>query len=151
VTAGTTASPHAMFMREALGLADEAARLGEVPVGALIVLDGMVVGRGHNCPISTHDPTAHAEIVALRDAGRRVGNYRLPGATLYVTIEPCGMCVGAMAHARVATLVYGATEPTGGAIESAGRTAPPQMTVVSGVLSSECRRRMQAFFAQVRG
>src|SRR5687768_4143973 len=112
---------HEAPMREALGLADEAGLAGEVPVGAVVVLNGEIVGRGSNRPISTSDPTAHAEIVALRDAGQRVGNYRLAGALLYVTVEPCAMCAGAMMHARIATLVYGAPEPRAGAIESAMR------------------------------
>jgi tRNA(adenine34) deaminase len=99
------------FMREALAQAQEARRRGEVPVGAVVVLDGNVIGAGFNQPIAAHDPTAHAEIVALRAAAQRVANYRLTGATLYVTIEPCQMCVGAMVHARVARVVYGAREP----------------------------------------
>src|SRR6188768_1651489 len=106
-------------MQEALALAKRADERGEVPVGAVVVLNGEVVGRGHNQPISSVDPTAHAEIVALRDAAQRVGNYRLTGATLYVTVEPCLMCVGALVHARIARLVYGAPEPKAGAIESA--------------------------------
>jgi tRNA(adenine34) deaminase len=109
---------HETFMREALALARASAAAGEVPVGAVVVLDGDVIGRGRNQPIGAHDPTAHAEVLALRDAAARVGNYRLPGATLYVTLEPCLMCVGALAHARVATVVYGATEPKAGAMES---------------------------------
>ncbi|HSF99725.1 MAG TPA: tRNA adenosine(34) deaminase TadA, partial [Vicinamibacterales bacterium] len=112
---------HESFMREALVLAESAARSGEVPVGAVVVVGDEVVGRGHNQPIGSHDPTAHAEIVAMRDAARRLGNYRLTGATLYVTVEPCLMCVGAMVHARVGTLVYGATEPKAGAVESTQR------------------------------
>ena len=104
-------------MRAALALAREAAARGEVPVGAVVVLDAAVVGEGWNQPITTNDPTAHAEIVALRDAGRRLGNYRLTGADLYVTIEPCQMCVGAMVHARIARVVYGAAEPKAGAVE----------------------------------
>ena len=98
-------------MRGALALAQEAAARGEVPIGAVVVLDGIVVGGGFNQPIGSNDPTAHAEIVALRDAGRRVGNYRLTGATLYVTIEPCQMCVGAMIHARIRRLVFAAHDP----------------------------------------
>src|SRR5687768_1373201 len=98
------------FMAAALDLAREAQRRGEVPVGAVVVLDGAVIGEGFNQPISAHDPTAHAEMVALREAGRRIGNYRLTGATLYVTIEPCQMCVGAMIHARIARLVFGTRE-----------------------------------------
>ena len=142
-------------MREALGLADEAAKAGEVPVGAIVVLDGEVVGRGFNRPISTNDPTAHAEIVALRDAARRIGNYRLTGAQLYVTVEPCAMCVGALMHARVATLIYGAPEPRAGAIESAMRLHEQpsfnhRFTVMSGILASECRAKLQAFFRNRR-
>ena len=138
-------------MREALGLADEARRAGEVPVGAVVVLNGEIVGRGYNRPISTSDPTAHAEIVALRDAGQRVGNYRLAGASLYVTVEPCAMCAGAMMHARIATLIYGAPEPRAGAIESAMRVQEHpafnhRFTVVSGILAAECRARVQEFF-----
>ena len=142
-------------MREALGLADEAGGAGEVPVGAVVVLDGQVVGRGYNRPISTSDPTAHAEIVALRDAGQRVGSYRLAGAELYVTVEPCAMCAGAMMHARIATLIYGAPEPRTGAIESAMRMQDQpafnhRFTVVSGVLAAECRAKLQAFFRERR-
>jgi tRNA(adenine34) deaminase len=143
------------FMHEALALAAESARAGEVPVGAVVVLDGVVVGRGRNQPIAAHDPTAHAEIVALRDAGARVGNYRLTGATLYVTVEPCLMCVGAMVHARVATLVYGAPEPKAGAIESTQRAHEHpalnhRIEVVSGVRAAEARDLMQAFFRERR-
>ena len=142
-------------MREALGLADEAGQAGEVPVGAVVVLDGQVVGRGYNRPISTSDPTAHAEIVALRDAGQRVGSYRLAGAELYVTVEPCAMCAGAMMHARIATLIYGAPEPRAGAIESAMRVQEHpafnhRFSVVSGVLAAECRAKLQSFFRERR-
>ena len=98
-------------MREALDLADRAAAAGEVPVGAVVVKGGEVIGRGHNHPIAAHDPTAHAEVVALREAAAALGNYRLTGATLYVTVEPCLMCVGALVHARVTSVVYGAVEP----------------------------------------
>ncbi|HVZ21272.1 MAG TPA: deaminase, partial [Vicinamibacterales bacterium] len=98
-------------MREALALADRAAEIGEVPIGAVLVVDDVVVGRGHNQPLGAHDPTAHAEIVAIREAAATLGNYRLGGATLYVTVEPCLMCVGALVHARVETLVYGVAEP----------------------------------------
>src|SRR6188768_482119 len=107
------------FMQAALELAREARERGEVPVGAVVVIDGEIVGKGFNQPVSWNDPTAHAEIVALRQAGREMGNYRLPGSTMYVTIEPCQMCVGAMVHARVARVVYGTPEPKAGAIESA--------------------------------
>lgn len=137
-------------MRQAQALAEQSARAGEVPVGAVVVLDGIVIGAGHNAPISTHDPTAHAEIVALRQAGLARGSYRLSGATIYVTIEPCRMCVGAMAHARIGTLVYGAPEPRTGAIESSGHSVPHAMTVVSGVLAAECRALMQRFFQERR-
>ena len=138
-------------MRDALGLAGEAARIGEVPVGAVVVVDGEVVGRGFNRPITDTDPTAHAEVVALRDAARRLGNYRLTGATLYVTVEPCLMCVGALVHARVGTLVYGAPEPKAGAVDSTQRAHEHaalnhRMTIVSGVLASKCKTLMQEFF-----
>lgn len=143
------------FMRQALALAAIAAGLGEVPVGAVIVLDGTVVGEGFNQPIGSHDATAHAEIVAIRDAGRRMGNYRLAGATLYVTIEPCQMCVGAMVHARIARVVYGTREPKAGAIESAMRAHEHpalnhKITADGGVLEEECRAAMQAFFKDRR-
>ena len=142
-------------MREALALAAEAAAAGEVPVGAVVVRDGEVIGRGRNGPVRSHDPTAHAEIAALRDAAAHAGNYRLPGATLYVTLEPCAMCVGAFIHARVQTVVYGATEPKSGAMESTQRAHEHpalnhQVTVVSGVLAAECREVLQAFFKQRR-
>lgn len=106
------------FMRRALDLAREAAVRGEVPVGAVVVRDGAIVGEGFNCPLSTQDPTAHAEVVALRDAAQRLGNYRLDGCTLYVTLEPCLMCCGAMVHARVREVVYGADEPKTGSVVS---------------------------------
>jgi tRNA(adenine34) deaminase len=146
---------HRDFMRQALALADAAAAAGEVPVGAVVVVDGQVVGRGHNQPISTHDPTAHAEIAALRDAARALQNYRLPGASLYVTVEPCLMCVGAAIHARVSTIVYGASEPRAGAVESSQRvwehpSLNHRVTMVSGVLAGECRHRMRAFFLERR-
>src|SRR6476469_5849765 len=129
-------------MREALRLGSEAARAGEVPVGAVGVAGGEIVGRGWNRPIGGQDPTAHAEIEALRDAARTLGNYRLPGALLYVTLEPCLMCVGAMVHARIATLVFGSAEPKAGAIESTQRAHEHaalnhRLTVVSGVLARE--------------
>jgi tRNA(adenine34) deaminase len=106
------------FMREALALAQVAWAAGEVPVGAVVVKEGEIVGRGFNSPISGHDPTAHAEVIALRDAAQRLGNYRLPGCTLYVTIEPCVMCAGAIMHARIARMVYGAPDPKTGAAGS---------------------------------
>lgn len=143
------------FMREALELARQAGDSGEVPVGALVVIDGRIVGRGFNQPIGATDPTAHAEIVALRDAAQAVGNYRLPGAVVYVTIEPCQMCVGAMVHARVVEVVFGAREPKAGAIESAMRahehpSLNHRMRARGGVLESECREVMQRFFASRR-
>lgn len=142
-------------MREALALADRAAAIGEVPVGAVVVLDGQIVGRGHNAPIASHDPTAHAEVVALREAAAGLSNYRLAGATLYVTVEPCLMCLGAAIHARVARVVYGASEPRAGVVESRQRvwehpSINHRITFVAGVLSVECRQRMRAFFLQRR-
>jgi tRNA(adenine34) deaminase len=142
-------------MRAALEQAREARARGEVPVGAVVVLDGEIAGQGFNQPISSHDPTAHAEIVALREAARRLGNYRLTGSTLYVTIEPCQMCVGAMVHARVARLVFGAREPKAGAIESAMRAHEHpalnhRMTATGGVLEEECRALIQGFFEDRR-
>jgi len=143
------------MMREALALARDAAAAGEVPVGAVIVRDGEVIGRGRNGPVAAHDPTAHAEILALRDAAARVANYRLPGCTLYVTLEPCVMCVGAFMHARVDRVVYGTTEPKAGAMESTQRAHEHaalnhRITVVSGVLAAECRELLQAFFRSRR-
>ena len=145
----------AQYMRFALNRAHEAWRRGEVPVGALVVLDGEIVGEGFNQPIETHDPTAHAEVVAMRQAAERLQNYRLTGATMYVTIEPCQMCVGAMVHARIGRLVYGTPEPKAGAIESAVRAHEHpalnhRIEVTGGVLEAECREVMQAFFAERR-
>jgi tRNA(adenine34) deaminase len=146
---------HDALMREALALADAAAAAGEVPVGAVVVVGHEIIGRGRNQPVASHDPSAHAEIVALRDAGARMGNYRLTGAALYVTVEPCLMCVGALVHARIGTLVYGATEPRAGAIESTQRAHEHpalnhRLLVISGVLARECGERMQRFFAARR-
>lgn len=143
------------FMRAALELAGLARLTGEVPVGAVVVLDGVVIGTGFNCPISSNDPTAHAEIVALRAAAQQLGNYRLTGATLYVTIEPCQMCVGAMVHARIARVVYGTREPKAGAIDSAMRahehpSLNHRMVSTGGVLEAECRDLIQEFFAARR-
>lgn len=141
---------HEAFLRLALDEAREAREGGEVPVGAVVVLAGEVVGRGFNQPIRSVDPTAHAEVVALRDAARRLGNYRLPGTTLYVTLEPCLMCVGALANARIATLVYGAPEPKFGAVSSVLCAEDLRLThrfeVISGVLEPECRALIQDFF-----
>lgn len=147
---------HDALMREALAEAARARAAGEVPVGAVVWLDGRVVGRGFNQPISSHDPTAHAEIGALRDAARRIGNYRLTGATLCVTVEPCLMCVGAMVHARIGTVVFGAAEPKAGALGSAMHAldAHPSLNhrfeVVGGVLEDECRGVVQEFFRDRR-
>lgn len=146
---------HDYFMRLALEQAVRAGAAGEVPVGALVVRDGEVLGAGFNQPIGAADPTAHAEIVALRAACRAAGNYRLPGTVVYVTVEPCLMCVGALVHARVATLVFGASEPKSGAIESAfsAHLLPGlnhRVSVVSGVLEEECRGIIQAFFRERR-
>lgn len=145
---------HEPFMRLALAQAALARAAGEVPVGAVVVLDGGVVGRGYNHPIGTSDPTAHAEVLALREAARAVGNYRLTGATLYATVEPCLMCVGAIVHARVATVVYGVADPKGGAVRSLldPRDLPlnHRFEAVDGVLGDECRRLLQEFFKERR-
>jgi len=143
--------PHDTFMRAALEEARRGFAAGEVPVGAVVVLDGRIAGRGFNQPIGSHDPTAHAEIVALREAARALGNYRLTGAAMYVTIEPCLMCVGAMVHARVATLVFGAPEPKAGAVVSSCRahelpSLNHRIEVVGGVLEDDCRAIIQEFF-----
>jgi tRNA(adenine34) deaminase len=143
------------FMAEALELAFEGSRLNEVPVGALVVLDGVVVGRGYNQPISQQDPTAHAEIVALRNAARTVGNYRLPGATLYVTVEPCAMCAGAIQHARIARVVYGASEPKTGACGSvvdlfAEARLNHHAEVEGGLMAEESAALIGAFFQRRR-
>lgn len=142
-------------MRRALALAATAAEHGEVPVGAVVVLNGEIVGEGWNQPIATSDPTAHAEIVALREAGRRLGNYRLTDSTIYVTLEPCLMCIGALVHARVGTLVFGITEPKAGAVESTMRATEHEalnhrIRVVSGVLAADCRDLLQGFFRDRR-
>jgi tRNA(adenine34) deaminase len=146
---------HEPFMQEALAEARAAAAAGEVPVGAVIVVDGAIVGRGGNQPVGSHDPTAHAEVIALRDAARRVGNYRLTGATMYVTVEPCLMCVGALVHARIETLVFGAPEPKAGAVESTQRAHEHpalnhRLHVVSGVMAAESREVMRRFFEKLR-
>ena len=143
------------FMRAALELADQAEQAGEVPVGAVVVMEGVIVGRGANAPIAESDPTAHAEMVALRQAARAVDNYRLPGATLYVTVEPCAMCAGALVAARVARLVFGARDLRFGAVRSKFRLADSdllnhQVVVVEGVLAEECGRKLQDFFRRRR-
>jgi tRNA(Arg) A34 adenosine deaminase TadA len=143
------------FMREALALAEMSARDGEVPVGAIVVLDGAIIGSGRNAVIGLSDPTAHAEIVALRDAARAIGNYRLTGATVFSTIEPCAMCAGALVHARVARLVYGARDPKAGGVEThfgicTADFLNHQVSVEGGILEDECRRVLQSFFLERR-
>ncbi len=144
-----------MLMDEALVEARHAREAGEVPIGAVVAFDGEIVGRGFNHPIGAGDPTAHAEIAAIRDAARRLDNYRLSGSTLCVTIEPCLMCVGALVHARVGTLVYGAAEPRSGAILSTFRGGElpghnHRFDVVAGIREVECRQLMQEFFKAKR-
>lgn len=143
-------------MREALEQAQRAWDAGEVPVGAVVVKDGEIIGRGFNRPISGHDPSAHAEIQALRDAAQRVGNYRLIGCDLYVTIEPCVMCAGAIMHARIARVVYGARDPKTGAHGSivdlfAEKRLNHHTEVINDVLAEECGGMLSRFFAERRG
>ncbi|WP_178115412.1 MULTISPECIES: tRNA adenosine(34) deaminase TadA [Pseudomonas] len=144
-------SRDAYFMREALALAAEGAVLGEVPVGAVLVQDGAIIGRGFNCPISSHDPSAHAEMVAIRAAAQAVDNYRLPGSTLYVTLEPCSMCAGLIVHARIQRVVYGATEPKAGVALSRGEFFSQaflnhRVLIEGGVLAEECGAVLSEFF-----
>jgi tRNA(adenine34) deaminase len=151
----TTTASDAAFMREALSLAAQAAQAGEVPVGAVVVKDGQIVGRGSNAPISKHDPTAHAEIAAMRDAAQRLGNYRLVGCELFVTLEPCVMCVGAMFHARIGRVVFGARDPKTGAAGSvldlfAEARLNHHATIEGGVLAEECGKVLSDFFAMRR-
>ena len=143
------------WMGEALQLAAAAGARGEVPVGAIVVKGGSIIGRGGNAPIDSRDPTAHAEIVALRDAARALGNYRLPGCDLYVTIEPCVMCAGAILHARIARVVYGAPDPKTGACGSVvDLFAEPRLnhhaSVTAGVRAGECGQLLSRFFEQRR-
>ena len=143
------------FMREALAEAEVSQKQGEVPVGAVVILDGGVIARGHNSVIRLNDPTAHAEIVALRVAARAIGNYRLTGATVYSTIEPCAMCAGALVHARIARLVYGAKDPKAGAVETHFGVCTTdflnhQVSIKGGILEDECRRVLQSFFRDRR-
>ena len=143
------------FMGAALVLASEAATLGEVPVGAVVVKDGEIVGRGCNQPIGRRDPTAHAEVMALRDAAQRLGNYRLPGCTLYVTLEPCAMCIGAIFHARIGRVVFGARDPKTGAAGSvidlfAEDRLNHHAEIVGGVMAEECGALLSEFFAARR-
>ena len=142
-------------MRESLRLAVRAAERGEVPVGALVVKDGKVIGRGYNAPISSKDPTAHAEIQALREATKNLGNYRLEGCSLYVTLEPCAMCAGAIMHARIARLVYGAADSKTGACGSVvdlftERRLNHHTEVTGGILAAEAGRLLSEFFAARR-
>ena len=144
------------FMREALALAAEGAQRGEVPVGAVLVQDGEVIGRGFNCPISTSDPSAHAEMVAIRAAASAVQNYRLPGSTLYVTLEPCSMCAGLIVHSRVSRVVYGTTEPKAGVAVSRGQFFTQdflnhRVLIEGGLLAQECGEMLSAFFKARRG
>lgn len=146
---------HDLLMTAALEQARAAAAAGEVPIGAVVAIDGRIVGRGWNRPIGTVDPTAHAEIVAIREAAREIGNYRLTGATLCVTIEPCLMCVGAIVHARIGTLVFGAVEPKSGAVVSSVQAGElpglnHRFAVVSGIQEDACRALMQEFFRSRR-
>lgn len=143
------------YMETALELASQAALAGEVPVGAIVVKDGVVIGRGFNAPIGQHDPSAHAEIQAIRDAAKTLGNYRLVGCTLYVTIEPCAMCAGAIQHARIARLVYGASDPKTGACGSVvNLMAEPRLNhhteVIGGAMAEECGAILSQFFASRR-
>jgi tRNA(adenine34) deaminase len=146
---------HETYMREALAEARQALAAGEVPIGAVVVRDGAILGRGFNQPIGRSDPTAHAEMVAMRAAGAAVGNYRLVGADLYVTVEPCLMCAGALVHARIRTLIFGAPEPRTGAIVSTIRALDlpdlnHRVAVVSDVLGADCRALVQEFFKERR-
>jgi tRNA(adenine34) deaminase len=138
-------------MREALAEAERGQAAGEVPVGAVVVIDGAIVGRAHNAPIALSDPTAHAEVLALREAARRAGNYRLPGATLYVTLEPCAMCCGAVVQARLARIVYGASDPKAGAVESLYRLLDDErlnhrVAATGGVLAADSAALLREFF-----
>jgi len=142
---------HDLFMREALVLARQAATAGEVPVGAVVVVAGRVVGRGANSPVATCDPTAHAEVLALREAARALGNYRLEEATLYATLEPCVMCAGALVAARVKTLVFGTRDLRFGGVRSKFRLADSEILnhrveIIEGVLAAECVETLQRFF-----
>jgi tRNA(adenine34) deaminase len=143
------------FMQLAFELAQQAQRAGEVPVGAVIVQDGNIVGRGYNCPITTADPTAHAEVMAMRDAGQALANYRLLGCTLYVTLEPCAMCIGALFHARIQRLVFAATDPKTGACGSiidlpAETRLNHHMMVTGGIMAQEASDMLKQFFSERR-
>jgi len=150
-----TSTDDQYYMQKALLLAEKAAALGEVPVGAVVVLNEQLIGEGWNQPISSNDPTAHAEVVALRDAATRLCNYRLPDATLYVTIEPCTMCAGALVHARIERVVYGALEPKSGVAESNGCLFEHEhfnhrVAVTGGVLAQQCSQLISDFFQSRR-
>ncbi|MCL2655934.1 MAG: tRNA adenosine(34) deaminase TadA [Betaproteobacteria bacterium] len=143
------------FMREALALAREAGAYDEVPVGALVVCEGRIVGRGFNQPILSNDPTAHAEVMALRDAGRQLSNYRMPGCTLYVTLEPCAMCSGAIFHARIGRIVFGATDLKTGVAGSvidlySNERLNHHASVEGGLLAQECSALLSSFFSAKR-
>ncbi|MBF7143130.1 MULTISPECIES: tRNA adenosine(34) deaminase TadA [Pseudomonas] len=143
------------FMHMALELAAQGAARGEVPVGAVVVQNGEVIGRGFNCPITTNDPSAHAEMVAIREAAQAVNNYRLPGSTLYVTLEPCSMCAGLIVHARIARVVFGALEPKAGIAQSQGQffTQPflnHRVLLEGGVMAEACGAALSEFFKQRR-
>ncbi len=143
------------MMDIALMLAREAADAGEVPVGAIVVKDGEIIGRGANRPVAFHDPTAHAEIMAMRDAARFLGNDRLAGCDLWVTLEPCAMCAGAIAHARIARLYYGASDPKGGAVEHGPRlfeqpTIHHRPEIYSGIAAEEAAELLKSFFSERR-
>jgi len=155
VTRPKPTAEDADFMREALAEAEVASSKDEVPVGAVVVLNGTIVGRGHNQPIADNDPTAHAEIIAMRDAARTVGAYRLPGAILYVTLEPCVMCVGAAIHARIATIKYGARDEKAGALGSVydiGRDGRlnHRIEVFGGLMDNQCAAMLREFFRERR-
>ena len=143
---------HEYWMEQAIALAEQAAQVGEVPVGAIVVSpQGELLGSGFNQPIRSHDPSAHAEVMALRDAAARMANYRLPGCQLYVTIEPCTMCVGAMVHARIERVIYGAAEPRFGAVESGRRLLDEggfnhRLQYLGGILAPRCSQLMRDFF-----
>jgi tRNA(adenine34) deaminase len=146
---------HEDFLRQAIALAREAEAAGEVPVGALVVLDGKIIGRGHNSPISSNDPTAHAEILALREAAAAIGNYRLEGATLYATLEPCVMCAGALVQSRIQRLVFGTRDLRFGGVRSKFRLADAdvlnhRVEIIEGVLGAECAELLERFFATRR-
>lgn len=146
---------HDLFMQEALELARQAAAAGEVPVGAVVVVEGRVIGRGANSPIAKNDPTAHAEMLALREAAQAAGNYRLEDATLYVTLEPCVMCAGALVGARIKRLVFGTRDLRFGGVRSKFRVADSELLnhrveIVEGVLAAECVELLQNFFAARR-